>query len=149
MGHPAEQIAKAVGITRTTIQHWKDEDSGSYIPDFALKFDTAYRNSTELLFSYIRIIMNDTNGDMFADKKSGTTIMRPNNANVQRSKLILDKLFRMTRVRQYNVKQFGTETLVFYLRQFGPGPEEIKSNEVINEAVVGNNGTPIPKQITE
>lgn len=145
MGHPIELIAKAVGIDRTTIQNWKNENNNSYVEDFAQKYDIAYVNSTEVLFSFIKIVMDDTKGDMYADNKTGTTVMRPNNANVQRSKLILDKLFRMIRIRQSTISRFGRQTIVINLRQFS---KKSNSEEEIKEAEISNNHIATHKQIT-
>lgn len=145
MGHPIDLIAKAIGITRITIQNWKNENHNSYVEDFSQKYDIAYRNSTEVLFSFIKIVMDDTKGDMYADNKTGTTVMRPNNANVQRSKLILDKLFRMIRIRQSTISRFGRETMVVWIRQFCNRPTE---EEEIKEANLNNNQSGSQKQIT-
>lgn len=131
MGHPLALIARAVGINRFTILGWKRKSSEEYIPEFTRRFEIAYENSNEVLFSHIRVIMKDKSGDMYADNKNGNTIMRPNNANVQRDKLILDKLFHMIRTRQRTFKTNSNITV--YITQYGTNKNgEPKPAKTIN-----------------
>lgn len=116
--HSLPLIAAAIGKTEMTITNWKTKGASGYNPDFARDFEIAYRSSVEVLMSKMKIEVNDCSRDMFEDKNTGKTVRRPNNAAVQRSKLIRDKYYNMIRIRLGTIKRKSKLETVFKIAQY-------------------------------
>ncbi len=116
--HSLPLIAAAIGKTEMTIINWKTKGASGYNPDFARDFEIAYRSSVEVLMSKMKLEVNDCSRDMFEDNNTGKTVHRPNNAAVQRSKLIRDKYYNMIRIRLGTIKRKSKLETVFKIVQY-------------------------------
>lgn len=107
------EIAEITGVGVTTIFNWRDVTHPDHNAKFAKNYETAKKQSADSLewLSLQKAI--DKSGDLYPDThKNGEKTMRPNSANVQRSRLQVESLDKITEDR--NPEKYGNNTESLY-----------------------------------
>lgn len=94
------EIEDEIGIAVATIFNWRDASHDDYESQFTKDYAIAYKESADSLEWLSLQEAIDKSGDLYSDvNKDGVETMRPNSAAVQRSRLKVDSLDKITESR--------------------------------------------------
>lgn len=94
------EIIKKTGVSITTIFNWRDVTHADYNENFTKEYDVAHQESADTLEWLSLQTAIDKSGDLYPDiNKDGIETLRPNSANVQRSRLQVESLDKITENR--------------------------------------------------
>lgn len=138
-----EPACQLVGISRKTLYNWKNPEHDSYEKEFAIAFNSAFKQSGNKFAEDAIIIIDDKSGDTYTDiNKDGIEIEKPNNANVTRDKHRSDIRMKMAAIRDpENFSNAGIEgisegnrNIIVNITQYGGSPA--KKAEIVKEAQI-------------
>lgn len=95
-----EKACQLAGISRKTLNNWKNPEHRLYKKKFAIAFYNAFKESANKFAEDALAIIDDKSGDTYTDiNKDGIKIEKPNNANVTRDKHRYDARMKMAAIR--------------------------------------------------
>lgn len=95
-GQTILEISEICNVSVDVIINWKTPGHPDYNKIFGQEYETAYKEATEILEWISVQAAIDRSGDLYPDTNTdGITTLRPNSANVQRSRLGVEAMNRL------------------------------------------------------